>query len=113
MNDSSVVIPARLTAVGETVLGIVLAAVPVAVWVAWSPLVLLIVLAAGCVCAALLVALSRLADAERARSGEPMAFVSDQFVEEVHRLFPLTYHHSRKEKPRFRRAMDKLRRMAR
>lgn len=51
-----------LKAVGETVLGIVLAVVPLALWVAWSPTALFAVLVTGGVCAVLLIALSKLRD---------------------------------------------------
>jgi len=107
-----------LKAVGETVLGSLLALVPLALWVAWSPAVLLAVLATGGVCAALLVALSELRDEplEGVRSPRDDAArtdVPDAFVEELHHLFPLVYHHSRREKQRFRRTMEALRRLIR
>jgi hypothetical protein len=107
-----------LKAAGETGLGIVLAVVPLALWVAQSPAVLLAVLATGGVCAALLVALSGLQDAslEEARNAQEdpaRADVPDAFVEELHHLFPLVYHHSRREKQRFRRTMETLRRLMR
>lgn len=107
-----------LKAVGETVLGIMLAVVPLALWVAWSPAVLLVVLATAAVCAALLIALSRLQDetledSRNAREDPARADVPDAFVEELHHLFPLVYHHSRREKQRFRRTMESLRRLMR
>jgi len=99
-----------LRATAETALGIVLAVVPLALWVAWSPAVLLVVVAAGAVSAALLVALWRLPDGAHAGGRASHAVVSDRFVEDMHRLFPLNYHHSRTGKARFRRTMEKLRR---
>jgi len=103
--------PGWLRAAGELALGIVLALVPLALWVAWSPDMLLFVIAAGGVSAALLIVLWGPSESGRIEEGQPRTVVSDQFVEEVHRLFPLTYHHSRRGKLRFRRAMEKLRRM--
>ncbi|MDX1376086.1 MAG: hypothetical protein R3357_11010 [Burkholderiales bacterium] len=102
----------------ETVLGLVLAAVPLALWVARSPGVLLAVIGTGGVCAVLLIALSWLGDetpeeAPDSRADPARADVPDAFVEELHQLFPLVYHHSRREKPRFRRTMETLRRLMR
>jgi len=98
-------------AASEVALGIVLAVVPLALWVAWSPAVFLIVVFSGGTCAALLIALWGRSESEHGDAVESRAVVSDQFVEEMHRLFPLTYHHSRKGKLRFRRTMEKLRRL--
>ena len=106
-----------LMAMGETALGIALAAVPLALWIAWSPAILFAVIVTGGVCAALLIALSRLQDAplDEARAEEDAAHaeVPDAFVEELHQLFPLVYHHGRREKKRFRRTMETLRRLMR
>ena len=107
-----------LKAAVETVLGIVLALVPLALWVAWSPAVLFAVLATAAACAALLIALSRWQDAppegaRNAREGSARVEVPDAFVEELHHLFPLVYHHGRREKRRFRGTMETLRRLMR
>jgi len=107
-----------LKAAGETALGILLALVPLALWIAWSPAILVAVIVTGGVCAALLIALCRWQDEslEEARNAEDdpaHAEVSDAFVEELHHLFPLVYHHSRREKQRFRRTMETLRRLMR
>lgn len=114
----TVTLARALRAAGETGLGIVLALVPLALWVAWSPAVLLAILVAGGVSAALLVVLSWLEDAPADEARMPQddagrVAVPDAFVEELHRLFPLVYHHSRREKRGFRRVMDKLRRLMR
>lgn len=99
---------------GETGLGIVLALVPLALWIAWSPVVLLAVLVTGGVCAALLIAISALQDdAQAAQLDAARVVVPETFVEEVHRLSPLVYHHGLRERRRFRRAMEKLRRLMR
>jgi len=99
-----------LKAAGETALGILLALVPLALWIAWSPAILVAVIVTGGVCAALLIALCRWQDESLE---EAHAEVSDAFVEELHHLFPLVYHHSRREKQRFRRTMETLRRLMR
>lgn len=107
-----------LVSVIATVLGITLAAVPVALWVAWTPLVFVGVLIVGAVSAALLIlfldhlhsAAGERADPSDARLG---GAVPDEFVEEIHRIFPLTYHHGRIGRARFRRTMDKLRHLIR
>jgi hypothetical protein len=103
----------RLGSSAETGLGVVLAATPLALWIAWSETVLLSVVAVAVLCAALLVVLTdfsrRDADDRRAAGGvEGRVAVPDEFMEEVHRLFPLTYHHSLAGNARFRRAMERL-----
>ena len=103
----------RLTAVGTTLLGVILAVTPVALWVAWTATVLLIVVAVAIASAGLFVLL---ADLPHRAPGRPpaangRAVLPDEFIAEVHELFPLTYHHSRLESARFRRAMEKLSRM--
>jgi hypothetical protein len=113
-----IAVPGWLRSASETVLGVVLAVVPLAMRIAWTPALLLGVLATGGLCAALLIAISALSDDDRdamqaTQTDAAHAVVPDPFVEELHRLFPLVYHHSRREKPRFRRVMEKLRRLIR
>ncbi|HEV3007521.1 MAG TPA: hypothetical protein VGX52_00640 [Burkholderiales bacterium] len=102
----------RLSRSCETGLGIVLAVVPVALWVAWTPILWAIVVAVGVVAAALLIALDHRRGAEGASAspGEAAPALPDTFVATVHEIFPLTYHHSRDGSRRFRSAMEKLRR---
>jgi hypothetical protein len=102
-----------LQAVAETVLGLALAAVPVALWVAWSPFVFGLVLGTCFVCAALLVALTDSASASAPLGRGPLAAIPEAGVEELHRLFPLTYHHGRRRDPRFHALMEKLRQLTR
>jgi len=97
----------------ETVLGIVLAATPVALWVAWSPALLVCVLLTAAACSALLVLLSdrlpgREGQDDGAQSWRDKNSVPGEIVEEVHRLFPMIYHHSGRNDPRFRQAMARL-----
>jgi hypothetical protein len=92
-------------------LGIVLALVPVALWVAWTPWVWVIVVAVGVVAAALLVAVGYCWSpaGEGASSAKPE--LPDEGIAAIHEAFPLTYHHSFRQTARFRRAMDALRRV--
>ncbi|MGQ0654695.1 MAG: hypothetical protein ACT4P4_20915 [Betaproteobacteria bacterium] len=103
----------RLSRICETGLGIVLAAMPVALWVAWTPIAWAVVMAVGFVAAALLIALShrRGAQDQSASPGEAAPALPDTFIATVHEVFPLTYHHSREGPRRFRSAMEKLRRV--
>jgi hypothetical protein len=101
-----------------TVCGIILAGVPLALWIAWTPFGFLMVLTAGALSLVLLgVLLARLPpsveDSDGRHDDQRRTRLSDEFVEEIHKIFPLTYHHSRIEPARFRRTMDKLRRLIR
>jgi hypothetical protein len=102
----------RLSRIGETSLGIVLAVVPVGLWVAWTPFVWAVVIAVGFVAGALLIALDHRRPGEDARASpdDTAPALPDTFVATVHEVFPLTYHHSREGPRRFRSAMEKLRR---
>jgi len=105
-----------LISIGLTGLGIILALAPVAFWVAWTPFVFLVVLAVIGVSAALFIVLYGCqlpaTEDQRATPGNSSrAVLPDEFVEEIHRIFPLTYHHSLHGRARFRRAMEKLRRL--
>jgi len=94
----------------ETVLGLVLAATPVAMWIAWEPEILLAVLATSLVCAALLILVHRLDARSTAPSWQRPA-LDDRFFVEMHRVFPLVHHHRRTESARFREAMRRVRRL--
>jgi hypothetical protein len=100
----------------ESGLGIVLAVTPVTLWVAWSPSILFAAVAVAVISAMLLVLLNRHRGSAReeldadAHVGGSRPVLPDGFVEEIHQIFPLTYHHSRSGPARFRRAMDRLRR---
>jgi hypothetical protein len=99
-------------AAAETVLGLALAAVPVALWVAWSPFVFGLVLATCLVSAVLLIAVTEGTN-DPAPLGRPLAAMPVAGVEELHELYPLTYHHGRRRDPRFHALMEKLRQLAR
>ena len=107
----------RLSAIGVTVFGLLLAVFPLALWVAWTPFVFSVIFAVGLASAALLlVLLARQRDpAEHphatSRTGESRTAMADDLVEEIHGIFPLTYHHSRNGRAPYRRTMEKLRRL--
>jgi hypothetical protein len=97
----------RCRLIGVAALGMLLAATPLALWIAWTAALVLWVMLLAMVSAALLVLLTR---DEREGSGSAVA-LPEEFIDEVQQLFPLTYHHSRFETPRFRRAMQRLSRL--
>jgi len=98
-------------AVAETLLGIVLAATPVALWIAWEPEILLAVLALALASALLLVLVHRLDPAQHAAPTWRHPELRDQFFVEMHRVFPLVHHHRRTLSGRFGEAMRKVRRL--
>ena len=101
----------RLRHIGEAVLGLVLAATPLALWIAWTATLVLCVMLLALLCVVLLALLVESAPPGEHRDGETAA-LPPEFIEEVHRLFPLTYHHSRHETARFRQAMQKIAELA-
>ncbi|HJU72315.1 MAG TPA: hypothetical protein VJ717_01105 [Gemmatimonadaceae bacterium] len=101
----------RLAGIGETGLGIVLALVPVALWVAWTTRVWVIVVAVGVVAAALLVALGYWGPQADECASDAKPELPDEAIAAIQEVFPLTYHHSFRQTARFRRAMDALRRV--
>jgi hypothetical protein len=99
-----------LRPIATTMLGITLAVVPLALWVAWTETVLLGVLTVGAASAVLLVVLAEreaaMPDAPHRSEARPV--IEDESVAEIHRVFPLTYHHSLRPRARFLRAMEKV-----
>ena len=102
--------------IAMTVLGVILSLIPPALWFAWTETMLLAVVAIGVVSAAALVVL---ADSEPQGGDDPEAaahvarrrMLADRSIVEIHRIFPLTYHHSLVDKTRFRQAMEKVRQL--
>jgi multidrug efflux pump subunit AcrB len=101
----------RLRSLAASALGLILSFVPLALWIAWTGELLLMVVVTGVVSAALLVLLSRLQDpADEARwalrqHGAARETLTDESMAQLHRLFPLTYHHGRRNSSRFRSTM--------
>ena len=98
----------RLRRIAETGIGVVLAVTPVLLWIAWTPAIVVGVMATAVLAAALLVLLT---ESSGDHGGEARRQLPPEFIDEVHRLFPLTYHHSLHETPRFRRAMKRMSRL--
>ena len=99
-----------------TFLGIILSLVPPALWFAWTESQLLVVVAVGVVSAVALVVLADFgsqADEDRHDTVElaRRRTLADRAIVEIHRAFPLTYHHSFVEKTRFRQAMERVRQL--
>ena len=102
----------RLRHVVEIMLGCVLAVTPVTLWVAWTATQVLCMMLVALICAVLLALLVESAPPAGEHRAGGDATLPPEFIEEVHRLFPLTYHHSRHETARFRQAMQKLAELA-
>ncbi len=96
-----------LRAIAQILLGMVLAATPLALWVAWSPALFVGTLALCALSAALLVLLSEPA----ARDAEDGVRLPEAFLDEVQGLHPMIYHHSGRRSSRFQRAMRRLARL--
>ncbi len=102
--------------VGMIVFGAILALTPLALWVAWTETVFVIVLAVGAVAGVLCCVLADGPDAvledrrelSRPRSTETLP---DEFVAGLHGLFPLIYHHRRIGDPFFQRKLDRLKKL--
>lgn len=101
----------------ETGLGIALAVTPVTLWVAWTPSVFFAAVAVAAISAILLVLLNRhwRSAPEHANSTPrdscPQPVLPDGFIENIHQIFPLTYHHSIIGRARYRDAMQRLRQL--
>ena len=90
-----------------TLLGVILALTPGALWIAWTPSLLIGVMAVALVSAGLLVLLTESSPRDPAAQDGKVA-LPEEFVDEVQRLFPLTYHHSAAGPARFRQTMERL-----
>jgi hypothetical protein len=103
----------RLRSFAMTMLGLVLSFVPLGLWFAWTEAMLLAVVVIAVVSAGLIVLLSELQgpaaeELEALRQRAAREALTDEAMAEMHRLFPLTYHHGRRHAPRFQRAMEKM-----
>ena len=97
------------------ILGLVLVLMPLALWVAWSEQVLLLVLAGGIAATVVLALIYRLSrgehdDAEAASRNRP-ATLSDEFIAEVSGMAPWTYHNRLTGDSRFQAKMRRLRKL--
>jgi hypothetical protein len=106
----------QLRSISMTLLGIILSLVPPALWFAWTETMLLGVVIVGMVSAVALVVLAdsgpqEAEDPQRTGGVENRRAAVDQTMVEIHRIFPLTYHHSLVERARFRQAMARVRQL--
>jgi hypothetical protein len=104
-----------LRTIGFTLLGMVVAATPLALWVAWTHTVFFGVLLIGAVAAALY---CFFADVANIRPMGPHAFpdtvrkttIADEMVRDVQRLHPFVHHHRPTGSPKFSAMMAQLKR---
>jgi len=99
--------PGHLGRTGATILGMVLAATPVALWIAWTPEMLGWIIVAAICSASLLVMLTE-PEPSGAQCAQNGGALPEHVVDEIHLLFPLIYHHSGRNNVNFRRAMQRL-----
>jgi hypothetical protein len=97
----------RLTRVATTLLGVILAVTPAALWIAWTASLVIGVMAIALVSAVLLVLLTEPSLQDKA-GDDGRVVLPERFIDEVHSLFPLTYHHSSRGPARFRQVMERL-----
>ena len=96
--------------------GLTLALTPLALWVAWTTTGFVIVLAAGAMAGVLYWLLAAyddplLGDRGQARDPGTRQVLSAEFLTELSRLGPWTYHHRRMGDAAFRRKMESLLRL--
>lgn len=98
-----------LRAVLQTLLGLVLAATPLVLWIAWSPAMLAGVIVVALLSAGLLLLVTE--STPEARAAERTDRLPDEFFEEVQHLHPMVYHHSGRRSSRFHRSMRRLKQL--
>jgi hypothetical protein len=109
---------AHMRDIALTVFGLIVAVTPLALWVAWSESVFILVLAGSIGALALICVLVRgtrqPGDDERqtARPGHTQ-HLSDESLAELSELGPFIYHHRRTGGPRFQSSMRTLKRKLR
>ena len=106
-------VPAGALRAAMVFLGIVLALTPIAFWVAWSEQGWLLVLAIGAAAFIGLLVCHWLTEDDRpAASGKSdRAGVSDEFLAELSRMGPWTYHNRLTGHARFKKKMARLRKL--
>jgi hypothetical protein len=91
-------------------LGLVLAAVPLALWLVWSEPLFYGVIAVFGLALPLYLVLSRFEEPGNSTRPAPPPQIGPELVDEMQRLMPLIHHHHRRGTARFNRAMARLRR---
>lgn len=94
-----------------TLLGLMVTATPLALWVAWSQAVFVIVLA-GCIGALALVCVLAVGEEDAPGRG-PARTLSNESLAQLSALGPFTYHHRRSGARRFQEGMRSLKRASR
>ena len=100
----------RLRIYAATSLGLIMAATPLALWVAWSQTGFILVLAVFATAIVLFSMLSVFDEPRGSdqRDAESTARLSDEFLSELSDMGPWVYHHRRPGDPDFQRKMDLL-----
>ena len=96
-----------------TLLGLILMATPLALWVAWSETILFGVLATGFAAGVLYCVLARFEEPGRPAKGKPGAdrrpmALPDEALEDLRGLHPYIHHHRPTGSPEFRSVMRRL-----
>ena len=104
------------TSMGLMVLGLTLMITPLALWVAWTETILLVVLAVGILAGVLYCLLVRydksaLPVRRDAPDGRRLDDLPDETVEQLQRLHPFIHHHRASGGPKYQRAMAHLKRL--
>ncbi len=102
--------------IGMIVFGAILALTPLALWVAWTETVFVIVLAVGAIAGVLCCVLADgpdpvLEDRRELSRPQSTTTLPDEFVAGLHEIFPLIYHHRRIGDPFFQRKLDRLKKL--
>ena len=102
-----------LVSLGLVFLGLILMATPLALWVAWSGTVMLIVLATGTTAGVLYCVLVRFEkptrSVDRSAAAEPgPEALPEQVMEELQKLHPFVHHNRSSQSPEFRAAMRRV-----
>ena len=105
-----------LVTLGLLLLGLILMATPLALWVAWTDTLLLVVLATGVTAGVLycvLVRFERPTVPDRSESTDTtrVAQLPGKLIEELQGLHPFVHHHRPSGGPKFRAVMTRLKRL--
>lgn len=95
---------------GLMLLGLVLMVIPLALWVAWTDTIFIVVLVTGATASVLFCVLVRFERAGDPTHSEPSDYVRavilpDKFIVELQRLHPFIHHHRPAGSPKFHTAM--------
>ena len=106
----------RLRTAVMTCSGIVVALTPPAMWMAGSPNVLGLIIGTGFTAAMIFCLLAFYDDNHTEERSEPVEremtqVTFDEFIKTMHRLYPLTFHHGRRNDSVFAREMARLKRL--